>query len=290
MIQKRSSLIVLFLATLALSSLAQVEMPAYRLYNDQGESLVFSDLVKTAKDQDLVLFGELHNNPINHWLQLELMRALVADENLAVGGEMFEVDDQIVLNEYLRDQIKLEHLKKEAKLWPNYDTDYAPLVELAKTEGIPFVATNVPRRYASLVSREGQARLLELEGAAQFLPTLPFEVAATDRGYVEMKAMMGAHSHGMSMDLFIEAQALKDYTMASNIVRHMPENGVFLHFNGSFHSQYRAGIVGYLQSLKPELNILVISAVEADALAFNQEWSQLGDIILVTPTRLTKTH
>lgn len=290
MIQKQTTFIAILIVTLSLPSLAQEDMPAYRLYNGQGESLEFSDLVKQSRDQDVVLFGELHNNPIDHWLQLELMQALLSAEDLVVGAEMFETDDQVVLNEYLQDQIKLEHLKKEAKLWPNYDTDYAPLVELAKKEGIPFVATNVPRRYASLVSREGKTRLAELEDAAQFLPTLPFEVSATDRGYIEMKEMMGGHSHGMNMDLLIEAQALKDYTMASNIAGNLPEKGIFLHFNGSFHSQYRAGIVGYLQSLKPKLNILVIAAVEADTLAFQQDWSQLGDIILVTPTRLTKTH
>lgn len=35
-----------------------------------------------------------------------------------------------------------------ARLWVNYATDYAPLVELAKTLKFPFIATNVPRKYA----------------------------------------------------------------------------------------------------------------------------------------------
>ncbi|NQV52132.1 MAG: ChaN family lipoprotein [Flavobacteriales bacterium] len=272
------------------SASGQKDMPAYRIYDAKGKQMDFKEVLNRSVDQDVVLFGELHNNPIDHWLQLELMRALSEEGDVSVGAEMFEMDDQIVLNEYLADRIKLDHLKKEAKLWPNYDTDYAPLVELAKAQGIPFIATNVPRRYASLVSREGQSALIELEGASAILPSLPFEVTAGDRGYEEMKEMMGGHSHGMNMDLLVEAQALKDHCMASNILTNLNEEGVFLHFNGSFHSQYKAGIVGYLLAAKPALKILVIAAVEADSLDFQEEWSELGDIILITPTSLTKTH
>ena len=38
------------------------------------------------------------------------------------------------MNEYLAGLIKEDHLKKEAKIWNNYTTDYAPLVEFAKEQ------------------------------------------------------------------------------------------------------------------------------------------------------------
>ena len=204
---------------------------------------------------------------------------------------MFELDDQLVLNEYLKGAIKLDHLKSEAKVWPNYDTDYAPLVEFAKANDLPFIATNVPRRYASIVSREGQGALEEIESSACMeMPELPFEVTPEDKGYAEMKDMMGAHGHGMNMDLLVEAQALKDYTMASSILRNRKDGMVFIHFNGSFHSQYRAGIVPYLLAVSPGLKVGVIAALEEDTLDFQASWKGLGDVILVTPSSMTKTH
>jgi uncharacterized iron-regulated protein len=288
----KSSQLTLMLLFLGLVNLvwAQSDLAAYQLYDAKGKSLEFKDLMKQSAKSDVVFFGELHNNPIDHWLQLELTKALMDEGDLVLGAEMFETDDQIVLNEYLQGKIKLEHLKKEAKVWPNYDTDYAPLVEVAKEKGLDFIATNVPRRYASLTSREGRGGLKDLDGAAIFLPELPFEVTKGDRGYSEMMDMMGGHGHGMNMEYLVEAQALKDYTMASSIASALPEKGVFLHFNGSFHSQYRAGIIPYLLAKNPKLDIVVIAAVEADDMTFKPEWAELGDVILVTPTNMTKTH
>ena len=50
---------------------------------------------------DIILFGELHNNSISHWLQFELTKALYETKGnkLLLGSEMFEADDQIKINE-----------------------------------------------------------------------------------------------------------------------------------------------------------------------------------------------
>ena len=37
----------------------------------------------------------------------------------------------------------------------NYKTDYKPIIEFAKENGINFIATNIPRRYAAMVSGGG---------------------------------------------------------------------------------------------------------------------------------------
>ena len=51
----------------------------------------------------MVLFGELHNNPISHWLQLELTEDLHAARgaDLVLGAEMFEADNQLLLRLHL---------------------------------------------------------------------------------------------------------------------------------------------------------------------------------------------
>ena len=68
---------------------------------------------------------------------------------------MFETDQQNELNLYLKDSINADTFSKQNKLWSNYETDYKPLVDFAKKQQIPFVATNVTQLYASLVYKRG---------------------------------------------------------------------------------------------------------------------------------------
>ena len=42
-----------------------------------------------------------------------------------------------------------------ARLWNNFKTDYKPLVDFAKDNNLKFIATNIPRRFASLVFKGG---------------------------------------------------------------------------------------------------------------------------------------
>lgn len=285
------SLVFVFLGLFLHLEVSAQDLPAYRFYSANGKKSDFNKVAKAGADAQVVLFGEFHNNPICHWLQLELTKSISAEKQIALGAEMFETDDQVVMDEYLKGLIKLDHLKKEAKIWPNFDTDYLPLVEFAKDNQLPFIATNVPRRYASLLSKRGMNALDSLSDQAKsFMPAVPFEVTENDSGYNDMKTMMGMHMQG-GMSNFIAAQALKDYTMANNIFKNMPQNGVFIHYNGSFHSQKFSGIYNYLKALDQNLKIVTIAVVEADDVtSFDSEWENLGDYILVLPTTMTKTH
>ncbi|MDW8289037.1 MAG: ChaN family lipoprotein, partial [Flammeovirgaceae bacterium] len=121
------------------------DKPAYLLFEQGGKKVTYQELLKKASQADVVLFGELHNNPICHWLELELAKDLWQEKkgNLVLGAEMFEADIQLVLNEFLSGKIKENHLETEGKVWINYKTDYSPLVNFAKTKQIPFIATNV---------------------------------------------------------------------------------------------------------------------------------------------------
>ena len=62
-------------------------------------------MLKTLEDKDMVLFGELHNNPIAHWLQYELTADLHTKRQLILGAEMIEADNQDELDDYLSGKI-----------------------------------------------------------------------------------------------------------------------------------------------------------------------------------------
>ena len=84
-------------------------------------------MLKDLRGQEVVLIGELHNNPISHWLELEITQALAEQRQLVLGAEMFERDIQLALTNYLQGKITAKGLDSSARLWKNYKTDYAPL-------------------------------------------------------------------------------------------------------------------------------------------------------------------
>ncbi|MEO7291995.1 MAG: ChaN family lipoprotein, partial [Ginsengibacter sp.] len=129
--------------------------PAYVLYNPKGKKVSYQKMLKTLQQKDVVLFGEFHNNPISHWLQLEVTKDLKEKRDIVLGAEMFEQDNQPALDLYLEGKLSAKGLDSMARLWKNYPTDYAPLVNFAKENKIAFAATNIPRRYASMVSKGG---------------------------------------------------------------------------------------------------------------------------------------
>lgn len=269
------------------------DKPAYQLFDAQGKVVPYSQMTKKLAKADIILFGEMHNNPICHWLQLEVAHDLVRSKGkqLVLAAEMFETDDQLVLDEYLQGKIKKSHLKSESKAWPNYDTDYAPLVELAKAEGIPFIASNIPRRYANMVSRLGLTTLDSLPTEAkQLIAPLPIEIDLELPGYQTMMNMMKDHA-GSVGEQFVQAQASKDATMAHFILKNWTKGKLILHFNGTFHSNNYEGIMWYLKKQQPKLNILTISSVEQERVGkLDDKNKALADYIIAIPTRMTKTY
>ncbi|MBN2237696.1 MAG: ChaN family lipoprotein, partial [Bacteroidales bacterium] len=239
-----------------------------------------------------VFFGEQHNNPICHWLQFEISKDLEKRKgsDLVLGAEMFETDNQIILDEYLNGSIKQSSFEKEARLWPNYKTDYKPLVELAKDSGLRFIATNIPRRYASFVHSNGLDNLENLSTEAKkYIAQLPITYDSTLPGYKAMLEMMKDSPH--VNENLPKAQAAKDATMAEFILKNWTKGKLFLHYNGSYHSDDFEGIVWYLQRTNPNLKIVTISSVEQiSAESLDEEFLNKADFVLVVPQSMTKTY
>ncbi len=285
--------LLLVLSFLMTASTLWAQPQAYAFFNQKGKAVKYDKMLKELEKADIVFFGEMHNNPICHWLQLELARDLYAreDQNLVLGAEMFESDNQLLINEYFLNYISEKNFEQEARLWPNYQTDYKPLVSFAKENGLSFVATNVPRRYAAAVYRNGLKTLGSLpEYSKVFIAPLPIREDYDLSLYKEMLEM-GGHTGGGEPKNFPQAQMIKDATMAHFIYGNWSEGELFLHFNGSFHSDKKEGIVWYLRQLNPNLKIVVISSVEQEQVTrLDQDNEGRGDYILAVPERMTKTY
>ncbi len=265
---------------------------AYILYRGNGEPVAFQTMAEELAKADIVLFGESHNDPIAHWMQLLLTEELykLREGKIVLGAEMFEADNQLVLNEYLLGFIREKDLKKEAKVWPNYDTDYSPLVAFAKNHQLPFIATNIPRRYANLVYRRGLAVLDSLSAEArQHIAPLPIEVDTTLKCYRDI-LQMASHG-GTARENLPYSQAVKDATMAWFISQNLPKGGLFLHFNGSYHSDNKESIVAYLHDYAKHSKVMTITTISLDDISqLGEENKGKADFILCTPNNMTKTN
>jgi len=269
------------------------DKPAYKLFTEKGSVTSYKSLIKDASEADIVFFGELHDNPICHWLEYEITADLYAakGKDLILGAEMFEADNQLIVNEYLSGLIKEKNFEAEARLWPNYKTDYKRLLNFARDSSLAFIATNIPRRYAAMVNKSGFEVLNTLEKEAlQFIAPLPVVYDSTLACYAEMAKMMGDAPTHVTMNI-AKAQAMKDATMAHFIYKNYEKGKTFLHFNGTYHSDRFQSILWYLQKMDPSLKIVTISSVEQDDVdELSKESEGLGNYILVIPTSMSKSQ
>ena len=276
---------VLFLFNV--TAMAQ-QKPAYILYNAKGKKVDYDKMMKQLVKQDIVLIGEFHNNPISHWMQLEITKDAKLHRSLVLGAEMFEQDNQAALDNYLQGKITAKGLDSSARLWNNYQTDYAPLVNFAKENNIPFAATNIPRRYASMVNKGGFEVLDTLSDLEKtWIAPLPFAFDSTLPGYVNMIKMMAGHG----TPNMVKAQASKDATMAHFILKYYVPGSLFIHYNGSYHSDNHDGIVWYLQQARPDLKIATVTTVsQKDIKKLLEENKNKADFIICVDEDMTTTY
>jgi len=314
-------LVILLLQGLAAFA-ALGQKPAYRIFREDGKKAKYEKMLEKALQADIVLFGEYHTNPISHWLQLELSSDLHAlkGEALILGAEMFEADNQLILNEYLAGLITEAKFEEEARLWKNYSTDYKPLVLLAKENGLTFVATNIPRRYANMVFKNGVASLESLsDEALRYMAPLPLSYDTSLNCY---KQLMGGGSGPMTMAPvkdstsvmadtsmqssppvetrnpmaghgsinLADAQAIKDATMTHFIQEYWEPGKLFIHYNGAYHSDNFESMYWFLKQGNPELDILTISTVSQDDIEELDEASHgKAHFIIAVPSTMTQT-
>jgi uncharacterized iron-regulated protein len=286
---------ILLLLTVSLLASSQ-DKPAYKIFTAEGKKADYGDMLKVISKADIVFFGELHDDPIAHWLELELTKSLydLNGKSQVLGAEMFEADNQLLIDEYLQGVYDASKFEAEVKLWKNYKTDYKPLLDFAKSNNLPFIATNVPRRYATVVNKKGFEGLESLSSEAKkYIAPMPFPFDPEVKCYKNMLKMggMGGDSTSHVSLNFPKAQAVKDATMAHFILLNWSSGKHFLHFNGSYHSSNFEGIVWYLKNASPELKIATIEAVQQDDIEkMEKKNNNIATFIIAIPSSMTRTY
>lgn len=234
-----------------------------------GKNLTAAQLASKLQKYDVVFFGEYHDQSEIHQYELELLEAMYKAKGakLALSMEMFEADNQSKLNNFLADTLSEENFLAASRPWPNYGTDYAPLVNFAKEKKMPVIAANVPRFLAAHVAKNNAST----EGVeAQYQQWLPKHTYAPEGAYKDkFYAQMSSPAAPMKMPpqrlaAVYAAQCLKDDKMAESIAAFADahQNMQILHINGCFHSDAHLGTAQKLEALRSELKVAVITPLE----------------------------
>lgn len=327
----RAAASILLLITLAAQTgLAQTPPTApiaptpeahYRAFDGRGRRVTLREVVEALAAADVLLVGETHNDAVAHLLEAELLK--LADERfgrtdsrgrraVALSLEMFERDVQIVLDEYLGGLIAERHFLSSSRPWKNYQTDYRPLVEYARSRKLPVIAANAPARYVSRVSASGPDSLTSLSPAAKgWLPPLPFPPASRAYEAKFTRFMRGGDSapppapaaaaqtpanphaaHGGANHL-LAAQTLRDASMGHSIAEFLNRSpdALVLHVNGKFHSEERLGVAEQLKHYRPRTRVLVLTIVPGEGFPdFDApRLGGLGDFVILTDPALPRS-
>ena len=273
----------------------------------------FEAMLAEIARADVAFVGEQHNDPATHRIERAILEGLARRRgNVVVALEMFERDTQTSLDEYLAGQLNEEDFLKASRPWPNYMTDYRPLIEFARVHGWKVIASNTPRRIAVQVSREGLNAARPDSESERKLVASEFSCPLDDyfKRFSEAmgKGHPGAHHNQegekqtdkkqeeerrAALERFYYAQCVKDETMAESIANVLAASGpqsnaqggsLVVHFNGAFHSDYRLGTASRAIRRAPKSNVKVISVIPVENLdAINvDEYRKRGDYIIFT--------
>lgn len=266
--------------------------PAYELFDNKGKIADYDKMIKDLAKSDMVFFGEYHTNPISHWLQIEMAKSFYEEkgDKLSFGAEMFENGNQLVLDEYLAGFYEEDKMLPEiTQLWGNYATDYKPLVEFAKEKNLRFIASNIPRRYASMINKKGMDALKELSPEALAMIG-PLEAHFDASVYADMKEKMGGHVPPDMLNIQT-SQASKDATMAHFSIKNFKKGDLYFHMDGAYHSDNGRGIIWWVNKIKPGFTIKSVTTV------LQSEWAKMTDeekalranYIIVVADNMTQT-
>lgn len=257
---------------------------AVRIYDTKASKFVtWREFTAVATTKDFVFFGEQHDDPATHAAEAAVLAAIGEKrDHVVLSMEMFERDVQPLVDQYLAGTISEQNFLAGSRPWDRYQTDYRPMIELARVHGWPVVAANVPRRLASAVSRRGLALLDTLNAADKRFMAREHQ-CPKDTYYEKFAETMKGHGAGggpptasdaaamASMtDKFYEAQCAKDEAMCEAIAdawKKAPKGAVVFQVDGAFHSDFGLGTAARARRRAPEASSVVITAVPVADLA-----------------------
>jgi len=208
---------------------------------------------------DVVILGEVHDNPVHHAHQALAVEAVGAT---ALVFEMLTADAALRARPALRgDRAALERALGWADSgWPDFGMYYPIFVAAGDA---PVFGADLPRAEVRRAVTDGAAEVLGA-GASIFgldRPLDPAEQATREAG------MLLAHCNAMPQDLLpgmVEAQRLRDAALARAVLAaHAETGGPVAVIAGNGHARVDWGLPRMLARAAPDLDVVSVGQLEA---------------------------
>jgi uncharacterized iron-regulated protein len=223
---------------------------------ERNQEITFAELIANVEKTRVIFMGELHDHPGHHQAQLAVIQALHdAGQEVTIGLEMFQRDDQEILDQWVEGKISREELveayHRNWQWWPLYQ----PIFESARDKGHQLLALNVPREITAQVAREGFDSL-----TPEQMQEIGFVTCRVDPDYEQfIRRTLSAHGHhDFDFQHFCEAQLVWDTAMAQRLGQYLDEHpqATVVVLAGSGHA-WRYGIPSQLGLPSDEYAVLL---------------------------------
>ncbi|MSO50672.1 MAG: ABC transporter permease [Acidobacteria bacterium] len=284
---------LIFTLTAAVALSAQAYVPHRVFDSARGQFSDFESMMVALAKADIVFVGEQHDDPHTHRLERAILEGLARRRgDVIVSLEMFERDVQSRLDQFRLGQLAEADFLAASRPWPRYATDYKPLVDFAVAHEWPVIAANIPRPFASEISKAGLDLLAGKPALEKAWFAADWQCPTDDEYYRRFKEVMGTHAGAAEVDRFYASQCLKDETMAESIALGWSAAAaakpgtrpLVVHYNGAFHSDYGLGTASRVRRRLPAAHTVGVSVVpiaNLDAIVHGAH-EKKGDFIVFT--------
>lgn len=281
-------LFTMMMLLLGMATMACSQEKLWVLECASGNWSDIDNLQRAMANSQVVLVGEQHDHEPGHRLELEILDLFWQTHgDVAVALEMFERDVQHIMDGYLQGEVSEKFFLANSRPWKNYQRDYRPLVEFARSLSLPVLAMNVPRRYAAFVAAGKEKALWQLpEAEKKFFSE---QIDAPDGPYRnKFVHTMRGHATPEAMDRYYRAQCFKDDTMAKTLAESLtgrPDTRIVAYV-GAFHCEEKMGVAEKLSRRLPATRILVVCIVPmAERPQQLEEYRQVADFVCFVPEK-----
>ncbi|MCY3984827.1 MAG: ChaN family lipoprotein [Roseovarius sp.] len=251
-------------------------IPALILAASASSGDVPDEVLAKMQASDVVIAGEIHDNPVHHERQAEISAALqpsaIAYEMLTPGQARRAAAETGLGESRLRTA-----LDWDGRGWPDFAM-YFPIVAVAPEARI--YGAQVPRDEARKAAISGVASAFGDESVLYGL-----DIPLPPEQQIKREALqMAAHCNAISGDMLpkmVDVQRLRDAALARAVIRALDDTGgPVLVITGNGHARKDWGIPAVLERVRPGLTVFSLGQTETEHSA---EFEARYDHVLVAP-------
>lgn len=221
------------------------------------------EFIRMARGADIVVLGEIHDNPVHHVTQAEIVAAL---HPAALVFEMIPQDKEEEVNALratgAREADFIAALDWEKSGWPDFDYYWRILAAAPRAQ---VFGAEQPRADVRRATIEGAAGVFGPDAGNYGLdqPLPPAEQRLREAEQAE------AHCHALPSELLpgmVEAQRFRDAGLADAAIwaRTMTGGGQVVVITGSGHADRLRGMPALVNAAEPGLRIVTLGQFESD--------------------------